>query len=255
MEEVLSLFFILLIGLAIGSFLNVCIYRIPRDESIIFPASRCITCGYNLKISDLVPIFSYIFLKGKCRCCKEKISIKYPIVELINASLYLIIFLKYGYTLEFLKYSVLASLLIVIALIDFNTKFVYRSTVMFGLISGIIFWIGECLITEKIIMNNILGALIGFTFIFLIVITTGGMGEGDIEIATICGLFLGVKGIIITLFLSIIIAGIIAISILLFKLKDKKDAIAFGPYLAIGAIISITFFNHIFQWYVSYLLQ
>lgn len=229
---------IILLGLIIGSFLNVCIYRISREESISFPQSHCTSCGYILKPKDLIPVFSYIFLGGRCRSCKERISIKYPLVEILNACLYLLIYLKYGFTLEFFKFCLFVSLLIVIAFIDFETKYVYNSTVIFGVVLGIVFDMVIWIETKIIPWDYIVGAFIGFAVIYLIVILTHGMGEGDIDIALICGLFLGIEGIIVTLFIAIIIGGIVAGLILIFKIKDKKAEIAFGPYLAIGGVIA-----------------
>ncbi|WP_322413548.1 prepilin peptidase, partial [Clostridium perfringens] len=109
--------FVFIIGLCIGSFLNVCIYRIQREESIAFPASHCTNCGYELKWIDLIPIVSYLFLKGKCRKCSDKISLKYPLVELLNGFLYILLFIKYGLGLNFIFFSLLVSLLIVISFI------------------------------------------------------------------------------------------------------------------------------------------
>lgn len=130
---------ILIIGLCIGSFLNVCIYRIPREESIAFPPSHCTSCGYELKAVDLIPIISYLFLKGKCRKCGEKISIKYPLVELLNGVLYLLIFLKFGLSLSFVFYSLLTSLLIVISYIDLDSKYIYSSTTILGVVLAAIY--------------------------------------------------------------------------------------------------------------------
>lgn len=240
---------IILLGLIIGSFLNVCIYRISRDESIFFPQSHCTSCGYSLKPKDLVPVFSYIFLGGKCRSCKEKISITYPLVETLNACLYLLIYLKYGFTLDFLKFCLFASLLIVIGFIDFETKYVYNSTVIFGVVSGVLFDMLIWVETKTMPWNYIVGAFIGFGVIYLIVILTHGMGEGDIDIALICGLFLGVEGIVVALFIAIIIGGIVAGLILIFKLKNKKDEIAFVPYLAIGGIIASLYGSLLIEMY------
>ena len=248
------MFLIILLGLIIGSFLNVCIYRISREESIAFPQSHCTRCGYSLKPMDLIPVFSYIFLLGKCRSCKEKISIRYPLVEILNASLYLLIYLKYGFTLDFFKFCLFVSLLIVIGFIDFETKYVYNSTVIFGVVSGILFD-GLIWIENKIIpWDYIVGAFIGFGVIYLIVVLTHGMGEGDIDIALICGLFLGSKGIVVTLFMAIVLGGIIAGLILTFKLKDRKDEIAFGPYLAIGGIISCLYGSLLLEMYSKFFL-
>lgn len=247
--------FIMIIGLCIGSFLNVCIYRIAREESIAFPPSHCTNCGYELKVKDLIPVLSYLFLKGKCRQCNEKISIRYPIVEILNAVIYMMLFINLGFTFKFFIYCILVSLLIVIAFIDFETKYVYSSTVLFGILIGVIFVVHNWIVTKSIPLDNIAGAAIGFLVIWVIVVLTHGMGEGDIDIALICGLFLGVKGILLTLFCSFVIGGIVAAIILILKLKDKKAEIAFGPYLAIGAVITMIWGDMIINAYIKYLFM
>ena len=247
----MDIFLVVIFGLVIGSFLNVCICRIANEESIAFPPSHCTNCGYELKAKDLIPVLSYIFLGGKCRSCKEKISIQYPIVEILNAILYVAIYLKFGFTLNLFKFCLLASLLIVIGFIDFKTKYVYNSTVVFGVVSGILFAVLEWMETKSIPWNYVAGAFIGFGIIYLIVILTRGMGEGDIDIALICGLFLGIKGILVTLFLAIILGGIVATIILIFKLKERKAEIAFGPYLAIGGIIACLYGSRLIDIYLG----
>ena len=247
----MDIFLVVIFGLVIGSFLNVCICRIANEESIAFPPSHCTNCGYELKAKDLIPVLSYIFLGGKCRSCKEKISIQYPIVEILNALLYIAIYLKFGFTLNLFKFCLFASLLIVIGFIDFKTKYVYNSTVVFGVVSGILFAVLEWMETKSIPWNYIAGAFIGFGIIYLIVILTRGMGEGDIDIALICGLFLGIKGILVTLFLAIILGGIVATIILIFKLKERKAEIAFGPYLAIGGIIACLYGSRLIDIYLG----
>ncbi|WP_289128008.1 A24 family peptidase [uncultured Clostridium sp.] len=247
----MDIFLVVIFGLVIGSFLNVCICRIANEESIAFPPSHCTNCGYELKAKDLIPVLSYIFLGGKCRSCKEKISIQYPIVEILNAILYIAIYLKFGFTLNLFKFCLFASLLIVIGFIDFKTKYVYNSTVVFGVVSGILFAVLEWMETKSIPWNYIAGAFIGFGIIYLIVILTRGMGEGDIDIALICGLFLGIKGILVTLFLAIILGGIVATIILIFKLKERKAEIAFGPYLAIAGIIACLYGSRLIDIYLG----
>lgn len=247
----MDIFLVVIFGLVIGSFLNVCICRIANEESIAFPPSHCTNCGYELKAKDLIPVLSYIFLGGKCRSCKEKISIQYPIVEILNAILYIAIYLKFGFTLNLFKFCLFASLLIVIGFIDFKTKYVYNSTVVFGVVSGILFAVLEWMEIKSIPWNYIAGAFIGFGIIYFIVILTRGMGEGDIDIALICGLFLGIKGILVTLFLAIILGGIVATIILIFKLKERKAEIAFGPYLAIGGIIACLYGSRLIDIYLG----
>jgi leader peptidase (prepilin peptidase)/N-methyltransferase len=244
--------FVLILGLCIGSFLNVCIYRIPREESISFPPSHCTSCGYKLKFFDLVPIISYMALKGRCRKCGEKISIKYPFVEIVHGILYLGLYLKFGYTVEFFKYALLISLLLVIGIIDLNTKYVYRSTTITGAIMGTVFLIFNWVTTQQFPIDYVFGATLGFALIYIIVKITGGMGEGDIEIAALCGMFLGVKNIALVLFLSFLFGGIIGIILLLRRRKGRKDEIAFGPYIVLGALVTIFIGDSIIKWYTNF---
>lgn len=249
------LIFVLTLGLIVGSFLNVCIHRIPREESIAYPPSNCNSCGYNLKAVDLIPVISYLFLGGECRVCKEKISLRYPIIEIINSIIYGVIFLKFGFTLNFFKYCILCSLLLVIGMIDNDTKEVYSSTTIFGAVIGITFIVIDYWFNGIKIGNFIIGGIIGFLVIYFIVILTRGMGEGDADIAGICGLFLGWQGIILTLFLAFVTGGIRGIYILITKKGDKKTEMAFGPYIALGALITIIFGQWIIRWYYEFLLN
>ncbi|MBN1066074.1 prepilin peptidase [Clostridium botulinum] len=242
---------VIIIGLVIGSFLNVCIYRIPLEQSISYPPSHCGTCNHRLKPIDLIPVISYLFLKGRCKYCKEKISITYPLIEILNAVLYLIIFYNYGLTFDFVKYSLLSSLLIVIGIIDYKTQDIYTVTIIFGVISSVIFMAIDFFVNKNSISTYVLGGLIGFLALAIIVIITKGMGIGDAEITLVCGLFLGIKGVIVTLFLGIIIGGIVAIIILALKLKDAKDAMAFGPCLSVAALMYILWGDTIINVYLK----
>ncbi|MDU5107365.1 prepilin peptidase [Clostridium sp.] len=246
--------FILIIGLCIGSFLNVCIYRIQREESIAFPPSHCTSCGYELKAIDLIPLISYLFLRGRCRKCKEGISIKYPLVEVLNGILYLLMYLKFGLSLNFICYSLLVSLLIVISFIDLECRYIYSSTIISGLILASIYILIGLYTKDTSIINNILGGVVGYLIIYLIVITTKGMGQGDAEIAGLCGLFIGIKGILVALFIAIVLGGLVATIILLFKLKGRKSEMAFGPYIAIGTIICILIGEKILSLYFSFFI-
>lgn len=231
---------IFIIGLIIGSFLNVCIYRIPREESIVFPPSHCPNCKLNLKLKDLIPLISYAVLRGRCRYCKARISPVYPFIEFLNAILYFLIYIKYGLSLEFIKFAFLASLVIVIGVIDYFTTDIYTNTIIVGLIVGIAFAIISFFV-EGSIMIYIIGSLIGGGVISLIILLTNGMGWGDAELLFIIGLFLGVRLTLVTLFLSFIIGGIVGGILIILKIKSRKDYIPFGPFISIGAVISILF--------------
>jgi len=236
-------------GLFIGSFLNVCISRIPSGESIAYPPSHCSNCKVRLKPLDLIPIFSYGFLKGRCRYCKNKISLEYPLVELITGFLFALLYLKFGLSFNLIKYLIFTSLVIVIGIIDFKTQDVYLSTTITGGIFGVLIILIEKLLYNHSIIDNLLGALIPAAVISLIVFTTKGMGEGDIEIAALCGLFLGFRLSILMILLSFVLGGLVGGLLIVFKIKDKKDYIAFGPYIAMSAFLSIIWGNDIILWY------
>lgn len=232
-------FIILLYGIIIGSFLNVCIYRIPAGESIVLPPSHCGRCNHRLGWRDLIPILSYLLLKGKCRYCGQKISLRYPGVELLTGLLLVGIYMRYGLGFNFFKYAVLTLFLIVIALIDYDTTDVYSCVVYPGIAIGIIFSILEIVVYSAGVGNYITGAAIGLVIIGGIYLLTGGFGAGDIEIAVLCGIFLGWKLEIYFILLSFIIGGAIGTILIFTKKKSKTDYMPLGPSLAIGAYMAL----------------
>jgi leader peptidase (prepilin peptidase) / N-methyltransferase len=237
------------IGIILGSFFNVCIYRIPKGESVVNPPSHCGNCNTRLKPLDLIPVFSYIFLKGKCRHCGEKYSARYAVVELVTGIIFAALYIKYDFTFEFLKYCVLASFLIVIGLIDFDTTDVYFSTTIGGIISGAIF-IAAGYFLGGGITDYIYGALLGGGVITAIILLTKGMGWGDVEICAIGGIFLGLKLTIVMLFFSFIFGSVIGILLIVTKKKSRKDYIPFGPFIAMAAIFAVFFGERIIKWYL-----
>lgn len=246
--------FVFIFGIVIGSFLNVCIYRIPKEESISLTPSHCCSCNHRLYPLDLIPVMSYIFLKGRCRYCGEKISVRYPIIEMLNGILYVFIYFKFGFTIYALKYFILASLLIVISFIDFKNQDVYTSTIIFGVVSGLIFLAIEYFLYKQPFLYCILGGILGTLIIGIIVFATRGMGEGDIEIAGVCGLFIGYKLIILDIFLAIVTGGITGLIILGFKIKKPEEKIAFGPFISAGAIAAILCGNEMIHYYLKLLI-
>lgn len=241
---------IFVFGLVIGSFLNVCIYRIPRGESISFPPSHCTNCGARIRSYDLFPIISYILLKGRCRSCGERISIRYPLMELYVGILFLALYLLYGVSFNLLRFIVLIPFLMVIGVIDLKTTDVYFKMTFSGSIAGIIL----------LIMSNyfgfgfweyIYGALLGGGVISLIIILTKGMGWGDAEICFLCGLFLGMRMTLLMLFISFVLGGITGAALILLKKKSRKDYIPFGPFIVLAALICIFAGKYILNWYFS----
>jgi leader peptidase (prepilin peptidase)/N-methyltransferase len=244
------------IGTIIGSFLNVCIYRIPKEESIKFPGSHCAYCKKHIKAYDLIPIFSYIFLKGRCRYCKSKISIRYPSIEFITGILFTVTFLRYGMGINFFKYAFLVSLIIAIGVIDFDTTEVYFKTILFGMFSGAIFILIQFSCFDYSVhksINYLYAGISGFCMIALIIFITGGMGWGDAEICFLCGLFLGLKENLIMIFISFVIGGAVGIILLASNIKSRKEHIPFGPFIAISTIITTLFSSEIINWYLNIL--
>lgn len=237
----MSIVFIFLFAITIGSFLNVCIYRIPAEKSIISPPSSCGSCGHELSWKDLFPILSYVFLGGKCRYCKAKVSMRYPFVELLTGLLICTLYLKYGLGISFFKYSILTLFMIVIALIDFDTTDVYSVTTIPIIVIGILFVLFESYSSGigvidyiKNVGLGLLGGVICAVVIGLICYLTGAMGEGDIEIAVAGGIFIGWKLSIFMILFSFIIGGILGITLIALKKKKRTDYIAFGPSIAIS---------------------
>ena len=245
---------IFLFGLAIGSFTNVLIYRLPKEESIVFPGSHCPNCNHELKWYDNIPLFSYLILKGKCRYCKEKISIRYPLIELMNGIIYLSFFIIYGLTFEFIYLSLLTSFLLSIAIIDFKHQIIPDSLVLVVLALNILYRIASYLIYDIPFgfLNSVLGLLIGAGFFLIILlISHGGMGGGDVTLIGALGFSLGLKNTILMILLSFIIGAIISLLLLAFKIKSMKDPIPFGPFIIIACYLSYFFSDRIISFYFS----
>ncbi|MBA7702567.1 Prepilin peptidase PppA [subsurface metagenome] len=202
---------IFILGLIVGSFSNVCIYRIPRNESIIYPASHCPKCRSNISPKDNIPLLSYILLKGRCRNCKNKISIQYPTVEFLTGLIYLIIYLIYGLSIQSLIYIILSSALIIIAFIDLNEQIVPDIISLPGIIIGFII---SFFVPYISFINSALGVIVGGGIILIIglagsvIFKKEAMGVGDVKLAAMIGAFLGWRYIVISLFLGFFFRGI-----------------------------------------------
>ncbi|WP_053957097.1 prepilin peptidase [Inediibacterium massiliense] len=244
---------IFIFGLFIGSFLNVCIYRIPKGESIIYPSSHCPKCNTNLKPIDLIPVISFLFHKRKCRYCGENISLQYPFIELLNGFIYLFLYIKYDTSIFFIQYMILTSLLIVISMIDIQFKIIPDACNLFGFITAIILILfkNPTLLSFK---DAFFGLLIGGGFFLIIAILTNAMGGGDIKLMGVLGLFFGWKMIVFITFFSFCIGSILSILLILFKIKNKKDPIAFGPFISLAVCLAIFYGTEIINRYLSFLL-
>ncbi|MBT9145215.1 MAG: Type 4 prepilin-like proteins leader peptide-processing enzyme [candidate division WS2 bacterium] len=245
---------IFITGLAVGSFLNVVALRYLKKQSVVLPPSHCPKCLTPLKSGDLIPLVSYLLLKGKCRYCQEAISPVYPIVELLTGVIFLWSYLVFGFSLQFLEFIVLGSFLIVLSIIDFKEFILPDKIVFYSLIAGIILKIGYVVSGSNIslLLNNLAGALIGFLFFYLIfLLYPEGMGGGDVKLSFVLGLFVGFPQIFLWLFLSFFLGSLGGV-LYLFTLKKRvKEPLPFGPFLALSALITLSWGTYLINLYLS----
>lgn len=260
MEIIVVNLYVFVVGLVFGSFFNVCIFRIPEGISISKPPSHCMSCNTRLKPRDLIPVFSYLMSGRKCRYCGEKVSSRYAIVELITGILFLTVFIVHGISVSTIYYLVLVSLLIVITFIDIDHFIIPDRILVFGAIFAIIF---NLLLKEVSIKDSIIGAFVCGGSVWLIValiefiIKKECMGGGDIKLFAMLGLYMGTKNGLLTALLSVYVGAIYGICVIvLSKIKGKKynSVIPYGPFISIGALITILFGRQLLELYFSILM-
>lgn len=244
---------IFLVGLVVGSFLNVCIVRIPEGKNIFWGRSKCPHCGHVIPWYDNIPLLSFILLRGRCRYCKQKISVLYPVVELITAIVTLALFKKYGVSYSFLYYVVFAYFLIVLGIIDFKTKLLLNRILLPMLIAGLMINVIGQIVPFK---DALIGAVLGGAAMWLIAVlgtkifNKEALGMGDVKLAFVAGFFLGWKHILIALYLGFIFAFVTIIVLWLIYRKDIPKLIPMGPFLAIGFLIYLFYGQELIQWYL-----
>lgn len=238
-----------LLGLLVGSFLNVCICRIPNGESIVFPPSHCTKCNHKLGVLDLFPLFSWIFLKGKCRYCGEKISKQYPLIEAANMILWLFLFYKYQLSAEFIFSAILFSLFLVLTIIDIYHMILPDKLVIFGAIIGVLYTI----FVRQQYLDSLWGILAGGGFFLAIVLLSKGraMGMGDVKLMAVLGLWLGLKAIVLTCGLAFVIGAVISVILVARQKAGAKTMVPFGPFICIGAAVSFVYCEPIINLYLK----
>jgi len=248
MTDRVTALIVFVLGLIFGSFFNVCIYRIPRGESIVYPPSHCTNCGRNLRGIDLIPVLSYLLIKGRCRYCKTKISPRYMFVELVTALIFTSIFLVHGISFSTMKYLVLSGFMIITGMIDYDTGDVYFKVSLAGMAAGVIFAAAAFYKGEEA-MTYIYGAFLGFGIISVIILLTKGMGWGDAEICGLGGLFLGIPKTFVMLFFSFVLGGMASAILLSTGKKSREESIPFGPFIAAASVIAALFGDEFINWY------
>lgn len=237
-------------ALVIGSFLNVCIYRIPNQKSIVFPASHCGHCGNTLKAKDLIPILSWVFLRGKCCYCGSPVSVRYALVELLTAIMVTGTYSFLGLSFNFFVASFLICMGIVITFIDLDHMIIPDQLNLLLAVGGVLYILVNGIQRGGFSFEPIMASLIGGSFLLLIAFL-GAMGGGDIKYAAAMGLYMNPGQMVIGLYLSFIVGGIVALTLLLLGKVKRKMEIPFGPYLVLGITSSFIFGESIWQYYLS----
>lgn len=245
--------FVLMFGLCLGSFFNVVILRLPAGRSIGFPASHCPHCGTPLRFYDNIPVVSYLNLRGRCRFCASRISLRYPLVEILTGVLFYALFRIYGLTPQFFVELLLVSLLLVIAFIDLDTFLIPDSLSLSGIVLG---FVASWFTPRLSWTESLLGIVVGGGVLFAIAVLyqylrkQDGMGGGDIKLLAMIGAFLGSAGVVFTVLASSLIGTLYGMGVMIRSRKQLTTTmIPFGPFLSLGAILYVFYGQRIFDWY------
>ena len=254
--EILLIFLFALLGLAVGSFLNVCIDRLPQNESIVNPPSHCPVCQHRLAVKDLIPVFSYLRLRGRCRYCQVSIPRKLLWVELATGLIFALLYWHYGLSPALGIMAFYACLFIIISFIDLEHGLILNKVVYPSLVVALLLalipqpWLAERLVDR--VANVALGGGIGFGIFFLIAIASrGGMGWGDVKLAGLIGLATGFPLVFFSVILGAILGAVVAVALVVAKKRTFKETLPFGPFLALAAMVTLLWGSNILNWYLA----
>jgi len=254
--EILGVFLFALLGLAVGSFLNVCIDRLPQNKSIVLPPSHCEACQHKLSAKDLIPVFSYLRLRGRCRYCQASVPRRLFWVELATALIFALLCWHYGLSVELGILAFYACLFTIIFVIDLEqglilNKVVYPSMVV-ALLLALLPQSRLTLMIEPGIASAALGGAIGFAlFLLIAIVSRGGMGWGDVKLAALIGLATGFPLVFLAIIMGAILGGIVAVALMIAKKRKRRETIPFGPFLAVAAMVTMLWGSNILSWYLG----
>ncbi|MBF0225012.1 MAG: prepilin peptidase [Desulfobacterales bacterium] len=254
----ISLFYLIafIFGICVGSFMNVCIYRLPNSKSIVKPNSHCPQCLTPIKFYDNIPLLSYIFLQGKCRKCKLIIPFRYPLVEFLSGICAVAVLIRYGISYESIIYYIFIASLIVIIFIDIDHQIIPDIITLPGIL---IFFLASLLMPSIKLLDSIIGILLGggslliIAQVYYLLTKKEGMGGGDIKLLAMIGSLIGWQGVLFTIFFSSLIGTVIGLIEMGRLKKNMKLKIPFGPFLSMAAILYIFHGNYLISWYINLL--
>jgi leader peptidase (prepilin peptidase) / N-methyltransferase len=244
---------LLIYGIILGSFYNVVGLRVPINKSIVGPRSNCPSCGHKLNAFELIPVFSYLFLKGKCRDCQSRISLIYPIMELLTGILFATAPLVIGWSGELLITLTLISMFIIIIVSDINYMIIPDK---------ILIWFAGIFLLERVFWSltpwwdSLLGAVTGFVLLLIVaLVSKGGIGGGDVKLYALLGFVIGFKLVLLSFFLSTLFGAVIGGLAMLFKIVKRKQPIPFGPFIAAGTLTAYYWGSDLIDLYLQFLNQ
>lgn len=254
--ETVGIFPFVVLGLAVGSFLNVCIDRLPQNKSIVFPPSHCETCQHKLAAMDLIPVFSYIRLRGRCRYCQATIPQRIFWVELATGLILGFLYWRYGLSAELGIMAFYACLLIIVFVIDLEHGLILNKVIYPAMIVSLLLALLPqphlTLMIKHGIASAALGGAIGFAiFLLIAVVSRGGMGWGDVKLAALIGLATGFPFVVVAIIMAAILGGIVAVVLVTIKKKKRRETIPFGPFLALATMITLLWGSDILSWYLG----
>lgn len=246
------------LGVTIGSFLNVCIYRLPLRQSVVWPASHCPTCQHPITWYDNIPLLSFLWLTGRCRQCRGPIAWRYPLIEGVNGLGYVALAWHFGLEWSTLVYGVFFSAMVVVTMIDWDYFIIPDVITLPGIVLGLVC---SWAILPLEVADAVLGVLAGGSILWFMawispfLFGKEGMGGGDIKLLAMIGAFLGWKSTLLTLLLGALIGSVVGLSLMGLNRLKRGQYIPFGPYLAVGAILALFFHQDLFEWYIDLFIE
>jgi len=241
-------------GMIVGSFLNVCIYRLPVSQSIVRPRSRCPQCGHSIRSVDNIPVLSYLLLKGRCRDCGARIPLRYPLVETLSGAFAAMAVARFGFSGQAVLMFALIAALLVITFIDLDHRIIPDAITLPGIPVGLAASFGPGLISP---FESLIGILAGGGSLFLVawgyqlITQREGMGGGDIKLLAMIGAFLGWQGVLFTIFVASLTGTLAGMALIFRRRGNMKLAVPFGPFLAVGAIAYLFIGTELWSWYIA----
>ena len=245
---------IIIIGLAMGSFINVLIHRLPDGQSLFRPGSHCPDCGKPIRFYDNIPVISFLVLRAKCRDCGNAISVRYPLVEALTAICFIALYLRYGWSTQMITYSILVTFLITISYIDIDRGLILNKLILPGCILGIVLTLGLQVETwTDVLLGGVSGGLIVWIigWIGKLLFKKDSLGMGDVKLLILIGVYVGFPDVAVCLFFGIFAAGIFIITGMALQKLHLGDTIPFGPFIAIGSLAYLLWGEMLLRWYVG----